>query len=171
MSEKPAIIPEVIQTELPDVTLVEMIGVEDDKKVFEFQERERDHIKAFGNTLFKSVKATTATRKRMGGKWYWIRKDGEDVGWESYGVSKDGGTAEVGMIVSQDASGQGIATAAVKALTEKIAPDFVEVKAHVRTDHAASLRVMEKSGYVITEKYANRDWAGVLGATVLRYVK
>jgi RimJ/RimL family protein N-acetyltransferase len=75
------------------------------------------------------------------------------------------------MIVSKDASGQGIATAAVKAITQKIAPDFTEVKAEVRTDHSASLRVMEKSGYVIKEKYVDRDWAGTLGAAVLTYVK
>jgi RimJ/RimL family protein N-acetyltransferase len=163
--------PIVIETDQPGLVLVEMLGIEDDEKVLNFQNRDADHIKEFGNTIFSSVEEVTSKRLEMGGQRFWIRKDGVDVGWEGYGVSEDGKTAEVGIIIAEDASGHGYATSAVKAITKHIEPDFEDVIAEARADHGASIAVLKKSGYEAYRENAPREWAGEAGAVVLKYAK
>jgi GNAT superfamily N-acetyltransferase len=162
--------PETIDTDMPGLTLVEMTGVDDDKKVLEFQNRQAGYIAEFDNTIYLSEEEVTTSRVAAGGKRYWIRHDGVDVGWEGYRLQgEDGTTAEIGVIVDKEAAGHGIGTAAISALTRHIQPQFEAVKAEVRADHKASLSVMEKAGFVKTTEKVEGNWVGPIGAVALRY--
>lgn len=83
-------------------------------------------------------------------RWLWIAEvDAEPVATVRHDVDS-AGRAEVSLAVAPAYRGRGVATAAIRAADARLLTSTtVEVvDAHVHPDHAASLRVFERAGYV-----------------------
>lgn len=150
--------PIILETEQAGLLLVQMTTVDDDAEYFQFQNNNLAHIAKFGNTIDESVEAVTERRIEKDRKRFSICKDGTLVGMEGYTPSENGQEAEVGILLAKGATGHGYATSALKALSTHIYPQFNRVFAEVEPNNAASINLIERSGYVRVAGEVERDW-------------
>lgn len=89
-------------------------------------------------------------------EWYAIRmielKNGAHIGELCFKGIDENGTAEIGYGISEEYQGNGYATEAVKAAAgwALAMPGVMCVLAETETDNAASIRVLEKCGFIST---------------------
>lgn len=108
----------------------------------------------------------TAYREMLSGslahpkQWNWYAiwmielEDGTHIGELCFKGLDENGVAEIGYGISEKYQGQGYATEAVKAVTSWALkqPNVTAIEAETELENKASLRVLEKSGFVATGK-------------------
>lgn len=153
----------VIDTTMPGLVLRQMLTRQDDEQYFEFQNRNIDHITEFGNSIDGSVAEVTARRLEHGGDgrfgiWFEDRLVGM-VGYSTKGHERE---AEIGILLDKDATGKGIATASIRALTDYAKARFDRVFAEVEPDNTKSISLMNRTGYTTDGAIVERDWGKAL---------
>lgn len=90
---------------------------------------------------------------RWGPRFFLAGEPPELVGWGGFKGEPENGTIEIGYEVAESRQGQGVATAAAKAMLEEAFADpaVTEVIAHTLPERNASNRVLEKVGFRFTE--------------------
>jgi RimJ/RimL family protein N-acetyltransferase len=105
------------------------------------------------------VAAIQLQRLQAGEDWYWCAgrvfvdpQAGQAVGSGTFKTSPDAGTLEIGYGVAAPFTGRGCATRGVSLLlAEAFArPEIQAVTAETSVDNSASIRVLEKNGFVPT---------------------
>lgn len=153
--------PITIETDQPELTLVQMLTEVDDAAYFALQNANLDYWKEFGNAIDESEEDVTKRRKEKSGPRFGIYKDGVLIGMEGYTLNQDG-DAEVGIMLAEDATGHGYATSAVKALSAFLAPQFDRVFAEVDPENMGSISLLERTGYERVGDEVLRDWGRAL---------
>lgn len=160
--------PVVLKTDQPGLILKQMTSLQDDLEYLQLQQRNAGHIAEFGNTVDSTVEEVTARRTNKHMSRFGIRKDNRLYGAAEFVPSEDVKEAEVGVVLDKDATGQGMALSALKAMTDYIAPSFKRVFAEIDPKHDRSIHMCEKAGYVRKGDIVEREWGQ---AVVMEYIK
>ena len=154
--------PNRLETSQVGLTLLEMTTVDDDQAYFDLQNANIEYWKEYGNTIDSSLAEVTARRLDRSDGRYGIWHESELVGMVGCSAKKNPGEAEVGVLLAKDAAGHGYATAAVRALTDFIKPQFDRVFAEAAPDNTKSIEMLERSGYQTNGAVIERDWGRAL---------
>lgn len=153
---------EPIRIEAKDLTLIQMVTEEDDQAYFDLQNANLDFWKRFDNKIDESVEEVTRTRLEAGNSNFGIWVEDKLIGFVAYSTKGHPTEAEVGVMLDKNATGNGYATEAVKALTEFAKPQFDRVFADVSPDNFKSITMLERAGYQTDGKIVERDWGQAL---------
>ncbi len=154
--------PIVLGTDMPGLTLRQMVSEHDDEQYYDFQNRNVEHIAEFGNSIYDSVAIVTEKRLEHGNGRFGVWFEGALVGIVSYSTKGHEKEAEMGILLDQDATGHGYATASVRALTKYATHHFDRVYAEVAPDNEKSISLLERTGYQATGETVEREWGSAL---------
>lgn len=154
-----------LPTDNPDIVLINRTTIEEDEALFALFEENREHLREPTDNeedldFFPTLESVTQARidnpymLRMG---IWYKRDtmvGEIVSVRP-GIRNE---SEIGYMLREDATGNGYATMAVRALTEHLIGEYERIIARTHIENTRSIRVLERAGYV----EASRGQDGVL---------
>jgi RimJ/RimL family protein N-acetyltransferase len=147
-----------IEIDFRGLSIVQMLTHEDDEVYFKLQNANIKFWEEFGNSIDDSVRAITERRTKKGNVRFGIYKDGELIGMEGYRANEEGSEAETGIMLDQQATGHGYATAAFKSMSEYAAARFERVFAQAAPDNASSIQLCQRSGYVLQHGILQTEW-------------
>lgn len=151
-----------LDTNLPELKLVQMITVDDDAAYFKLQNANVDYWREFGNKIDKSEDEVTKRRLEHGDGRFGIWFNGELVGMVGYSTKRHRDQAEIGILLAEHASGRGYATEAIRTLTDYVNPLFSRAYAEVAPDNERSIKLLERAGYMNSGEKVTRDWGEAL---------
>jgi RimJ/RimL family protein N-acetyltransferase len=140
-----------LPTEMEGVVLRELVTSADDEAYFAAIDVSREHLSQYGDTTsaryptlgkVKESRALYSNRLRLG---IWAEDD--FVGTIDARPNEAKSEAEIGFWLRADATGNGYATIALKALTDHLLPDYKRILTEVHVDNDRSARVMRRAGF------------------------
>lgn len=155
-------VPAEIETDMTGLILRHMTTIADDVERFEYQQRNKNHLAEFGNTVDETVEATTARRLRDGDGVFGIWFDNQLVGTVAYQTEHSDTEVAIGVSLDKDATGRGYALAAVKALTAYALTRFGRVYAEVDINNVKSINLLIRSGFQTNGQAVDLKWGRAL---------
>jgi len=150
----------IIETDRPGLVLMQMSTIEDDREYLALQNRNREHFARYGNRVDRALEEVT--ERRSSRTLFGIYKNGQLIGVLDFVPHADGKEAEIGISLSEESTGQGFATAAVKAGVSHMRSKFERLFAEVSPDNEPSIRLCRRVGLVARPGVVQREWGPAL---------
>jgi RimJ/RimL family protein N-acetyltransferase len=154
--------PITLETDQPGLKLVQMLTAKDDAAYFELQKNNARYWREFGNSIDESESAVTERRLEHGDGRFGIWLEGKLIGMVGYSTKRSKDEAEIGILLDEQATGHGYATAAMRTVTDYANQHFSRVYAEVAPDNKNSINLLGRAGYRSSGQTVKRDWGDAL---------